>query len=65
MYKVVKKVDAIVRKIADNKTAYNYITKDFSPTISLAVIEGINYNAPITADQTWTYFILDGEMKII
>lgn len=64
MYKIVRKSEAIIRKIANNKTAYNYITKEFSPGVSLAVIEGINYDSPIIAEQNWIYFILEGEMKL-
>lgn len=34
MYKVVKKSEATIRKIAENKIAINFITKDISPDIS-------------------------------
>ena len=64
MYKIVRKSEAVLRKITDNKTALNYITKEYSPNVSLAVIEGINYDAPVSAEQSWIYYILEGEMKL-
>lgn len=43
MYKVVRKSEATVRQIADNKIALNYITKDLSPEVSLAVTKATDY----------------------
>src|SRR5688500_12491123 len=64
MIKVVRQSEATVRQVAENKTAYNFITKDITPEVSLTVIEGKNYNAPITAEQNWIYYVIDGEMLL-
>lgn len=64
MHKLITRQDAIPRKIAENKTAYNYISKEISPGVSFAVIEGTNYNAPVTAAQNWIYFMVDGDMTL-
>jgi mannose-6-phosphate isomerase-like protein (cupin superfamily) len=64
MFKVVRKQDATLRKIADNKTAANYITKDTSPTVSLATIDATNYYENEVAEYNRIYFVLDGKLTL-
>jgi hypothetical protein len=47
MFRVIRKSEAKERKIADNKSAFNYITKEISLEISLAVIEGTDFAGEI------------------
>ncbi|MDD5221122.1 MAG: hypothetical protein PHV47_00720 [Candidatus Pacebacteria bacterium] len=62
MYKVVRQSEAVLRKIADNKFATNYITKDISSNMSLAVLEGKNYQEETTTKYSRIYYVLDGEL---
>lgn len=64
MYKIVRKSEAKIRKVAENKTAYNLITKEHTPKVSLAVIEGKNYKDIIMAEYNWIYFVIDGVMTL-
>jgi len=43
MYKIIKAFEAVERKIADNKTASNLITKDISTEFSLATTRATNH----------------------
>ena len=60
MYKAIRKNEASVRHIADNKLARNYVTKDISPNVSLAVTEASYYAEEETTPYDRIYFILDG-----
>jgi len=62
MLKVIRKSDVKERKIADNKSAFNYITKDISPEVSLAVIEGTDFNGEINIAEDRIYFVLLGNL---
>ena len=64
MYKVVRKSEATVRQIADNKIALNYITKDLSPEVSLAVIEATDYYEKETTESNRIYYVLEGELGL-
>jgi mannose-6-phosphate isomerase-like protein (cupin superfamily) len=63
MLKVIRKSETRERKVADNKSAFNYITKDISPDVSLAVIEGTDYfGETTTIPQNRIYFVLQGNL---
>ncbi len=64
MYKVVKKGEAVERKVADNKTAFNLITKEVTPDVSLAVIEAHDYEEDIIAEYNWIYYIIEVQMTL-
>lgn len=64
MYKIVKKSDAVLRVIADNKKSFNYITKDISPGLSLAVTEGNNFSEVEFAKYNRIYYVIDGELLL-
>jgi mannose-6-phosphate isomerase class I len=64
MYKVVRQSEAIFRKIADNKFATNYITKDISPNISLAILEGKNYQEETITKYNRIYYVLNGKLTL-
>lgn len=62
MYKIVRKNEAKVRKIAPNKTADNYITKETTSIFSFATTKGDNYYEKIKVGYNRLYFILEGEL---
>lgn len=64
MFKVIRKSEATVRKIADNKTAANYITKEISKDVSLATTEAQEYYEEETANYNRIYFVLEGELLL-
>ena len=63
-FKVVKGKEATVRKIADNKKAYNFITKLISPNVSLARIEAEKFEDEIKITQDFIYYVLEGKMTL-
>jgi mannose-6-phosphate isomerase-like protein (cupin superfamily) len=62
MLKIIRKPEAKERKVADNKSAFNYITKDISQDVSLAVIEGTDYVGEANVPQNRIYFVLSGSL---
>jgi len=63
MYKVVKKENSIERKISDKKSVFNYITKDISLELSLAVIRGYDLDlTEITIENNRIYYIIKGTL---
>ena len=64
MYKIVRASEGIIRKIADNKTANNLITKEISPTMSLATTEATDYYEKEMCEYDRIYYVLDGELQI-
>lgn len=64
MHKVVKASEGTIRQIAENKTATNLITKEISPTISLATTEATNYYEKETCEYDRIYYVLAGELRI-
>lgn len=64
MHKVVRKSDAFVRNITDNKTATNYITKDFSPGVSLATTKASDFQEDQMAKYNRVYFVIEGELTL-
>ncbi len=64
MFKVVKKSDAVVRQIAPNKIASNYITKDISPVVSFATTEATDYYEKETTDYNRIYYVTEGTLVL-
>jgi ethanolamine utilization protein EutQ (cupin superfamily) len=65
MFKVVRKSEAVVRKIANNKTATNYITKDISPLVSFAITEATDYYEKETAPYDRIFYVLEGKLLLV
>ena len=65
MFKVVRRTETTVRRIADNKTAANYITKDISKNVSLATTEATNYYEKEAADYNRIYYVLEGNLILV
>lgn len=65
MYKVVKKSDGKVRKIADTHQAINYITKEISPNVSFALTEANNHKEIETTLYDRIYFVLEGTITLV
>ena len=63
-FKVVKNSEAIIRKIASNKRAYNFITKNVNPNVSLARIEAENFEGEILIEQNFIYYVLEGKLML-
>ncbi len=63
-FKVVKSKEATVRKIADNKRAYKFITKDINPGASVARIEAEDFEDTIEITQNFIYYVLDGQLTL-
>lgn len=63
MYKVVKSSEAAVRQIAGTYKANNYITKDISPSVSLAVNEAGNHQETERTEYDRIYYVLEGEIE--
>ena len=65
MHKIVRKSEAMIRKIADDKFAVNYITKNISPSVSLAILEGKDCKEEVIAEYNRIYYVLKGELILI
>lgn len=63
-YKVIKLEEAEIRKIAPNKTAYNLITKDINPHISLALIEADNFKGTDKTLYNRIYYVIEGKLTL-
>lgn len=64
MYNVIRKQEAITRQIAETYSAANYITKDISPNISLAVTTANNHHETETTKYDRIYFVIEGEITL-
>jgi len=64
MYKVVRKAEALVRQVSDNKTATNFITKEISPNVSLAVIDNKGFYGEVTVESDRIYYIVSGKLSL-
>lgn len=64
MLKVVRKSEASVRQVSANKTARDYITKDISPDVSLAVTTATGYDEIETTPYDRIYYVLAGELSV-
>jgi len=62
MFKVVRKQEGVVRKIADNKIATNYITKEITKDFSLATTEAQDYYEKVETTYSRIYYVLSGEL---
>jgi len=65
MFTVVRKSEAKIRQIADNKIARNFITKEISPNVSLAVTEADNFEENEHAEYDRIYYVLDGVANLV
>jgi mannose-6-phosphate isomerase class I len=64
MYKIVRKTEVIARKVSDNKTVNNFITKEISPNFSLAVIDNKGYFGEVTIGNDRIYYVVSGELML-
>lgn len=64
MYKLVKKDEAIQRQISPNYKANNFITKETSVNISLAVTEATDFKEAVTPKENRIYYVLEGELHL-
>jgi mannose-6-phosphate isomerase-like protein (cupin superfamily) len=63
-YKLVRNNESVVRKITNNKRAYNFITKDTSPGVSLARVEAEKFEDKIKITQNFIYYVLEGQLTL-
>ena len=64
MYKIVRESEGAVRQIAPNKIAYNLISKDISPNVSLATTKASDYYEEETTPYDRIYYVLEGELEL-
>lgn len=64
MITVVTQHNATVRQIADSYSAANYITKDISPNLSLAVNEASDHQETETTAYDRIYYVSEGTLNI-
>ena len=64
MFKIVRKNQAVVRKISETYEARNYIMKDFSQAVSLAVNTATDHAERETTDYDRIYYVISGELLI-
>lgn len=64
MYKIVKASDGILRKISDNKSANNLITKEISPGVSLATTKAVDYYEKEISEYDRIYYVLEGKLSL-
>lgn len=65
MYKIIRKQNASVRKIADSYSALNYVNKDISPNMSLAVTDAQKHQETETTLYDRIYYLLEGKAIFI
>ena len=64
MYKVVRKTEALVRQVGDNKTVINFITKEISPDVSLAVVDNKGFYGKVTVEGDRIYYVMSGKLLL-
>lgn len=64
MYKIIRKQEASVRQITENKTVRSFITKDISPDVSLAVIKNKGHFREVVAKNNRIYYVLEGKLVL-
>jgi ethanolamine utilization protein EutQ (cupin superfamily) len=64
MFKVVRASEAMPRQIAETYKANNYITKDISPGVSLAVNEANDHQEMELTEYDRIYYVLEGEIEL-
>ena len=62
--KIIRKADAVARKIADSYTVNNLLTAQDSELISVAMSEANEHEEVTTALSERAYYILDGEITV-
>jgi mannose-6-phosphate isomerase-like protein (cupin superfamily) len=62
MHKIIRKAEAAVRKVSDDKTVENFVTKEISPNISLAVVENKGYYGEVKIETDRIYYIISGKL---
>lgn len=65
MFTRVRKSEARIRQIADNKIARNFITKEISPNVSLAVLDAKNYEEDENTEYDKIYYVLEGSLTLV
>jgi mannose-6-phosphate isomerase-like protein (cupin superfamily) len=55
---------AIHRQVSDSKKIKNYITDEFSPNVSLSVIEADDFESHERTEYDRIYFVLEGRMIV-
>lgn len=63
--KLVKKNQCRVRVVDETARALNYVTKEFSPKVSVAVLEANEIDAPVITKYLRIYYVIEGELKVV
>ena len=63
MFKIIRASEATPRQIAETYKANNFITKDISPNVSLAVNEATNHQETEYTQYDRIYYVLEGEIE--
>lgn len=65
MLKIIRKNEAILRKISDKKSAWNFVTREITKDVSLAVTEATEgyYEKEVNKNNR-IYYILEGTMEL-
>lgn len=61
---LVKKNEAVIRKAFDSYSVQNYVTKNQSQTVSLAVGNAKNHKKTTQTSSDRLYYVLEGELVI-
>ncbi|OGM89838.1 hypothetical protein A3J77_00565 [Candidatus Wolfebacteria bacterium RBG_13_41_7] len=64
MYKIIRKSEAVIRKVSDGKTVENFVTKEISPNVSLAVVENKRNFGEVSVDSDRIYYVLSGKLVL-
>ena len=64
MFAIVRESEGTMRRIAENKTANNLITKTISPELSLATTEATDYFEQEMTPYNRIYYVLDGQLEV-
>ena len=64
MYKVIRKTEAIIRQVSDGKTVANFVTKEISPNVSLAVVDNKGYFGEVSVDSDRIYYVVSGILSL-
>jgi mannose-6-phosphate isomerase-like protein (cupin superfamily) len=62
MYKIIRKSEAVVRQVSENKVVINFITKEISPNVSLAIIDNKGFYGEVIVDNDRIYYIVSGKL---
>ena len=64
MHKVIRKAEAAIRKVSEGKTVENFVTKELSPNVSLAVVENKGYFGEVKVESDRIYYIILGRLVL-